>query len=65
MDSIMEQLPKLDVGTLGGLCDSFKVPLTEEERKKKALVVKTILGFLTSDAAVTDGDDGEEGWMER
>ena len=55
MDSIMEQLPKLDVGTLVRLCESFKVLLTEEEKRKKALVVRTILGFLASVAPVTWG----------
>ena len=58
MDSIMEQLPSLEVDVLEQLCVACGITVAEEKKGKKALLKMELLGYLAVEGA--KADTGEE-----
>ena len=58
MDSIIEQLPRLSVEELLGICTKFSIDVPAGKENDKAKVKRIILQFLGSENAQTGDDEG-------
>ena len=60
MDSILAQLPTLELGSLLEICDHFTIPIPEEKKTVRAVVVALFMAFITTDDILKSADHGED-----
>ena len=60
MDSILAQLPTLELGSLLEICDHFTITIPEEKKTVRAVVVALFMAFITTDDILKSADHGED-----
>ena len=56
MDSILEQLPKLELEALVEVCDHFRIKYPGDKKGKRAIVVTAFMSFVTKDDILESAD---------
>ena len=60
MDSILEQLPKLELEALVEVCDHFGIKYPGDKKGKRAIVATAFMSFVTKDDILESADQGED-----
>ena len=60
MDSILAQLPTLELDSLLEICEQFTITIPEEKKTVRAVVVALFMTFITRDEILKSTDQGED-----
>ena len=60
MDSILAQLPTLELDSLLEICEQFTITIPEEKKTVRAVVVALFMTFITRDEILKSTDHGED-----